>query len=123
MAAHGSDASKLIRVKHTREVIENLSNIREIMDVANSEFEATAEQYRALARKSINQNDLRNYFKRVLKIEDDKEPSTRSLKMMVEIIRLAETGRGNVDLPSIRGTLLEAAYNGVNEWLGYSSWQ
>ena len=116
--AHGSDASKLIRVKHTREVIENLSNIREIMDVANSEFEATAEQYRALARKSINQNDLRNYFKRVLKIEDDKEPSTRSQNIMEEIIRLAETGRGN-DLPSIRGTYW-SAYNGVNEWLGYS---
>ena len=57
--AHGSDASKLIRVKHTKDVHENLANIREVMDLANAEFEATAEQYRLLARKSINQADLR----------------------------------------------------------------
>ena len=52
--AHGSDASKLIRLKHTKDVLENLANVREIMNLANQEFEATAEQYRLLARKSIN---------------------------------------------------------------------
>jgi phage/plasmid-like protein (TIGR03299 family) len=116
--AHGSDASKLIRVKHTREVIENLANIREIMSLANAEFEATAEQYRLLARKSVNQADLGNYVRRVLRIEDDQEPSTRSRNIMAEMIRLAETGRGN-DLPSVRNTLW-SAYNGVSEWLTYN---
>src|SRR5205823_9488561 len=75
--AHGSDASKLIRVKHTKDVLENLANIREVMDLANQQFEATAEQYRLLARKSINQADLRRYVRRVLKIEDDRQASTR----------------------------------------------
>lgn len=116
--AHGSDASKLIRVKHTKELHENLANIREVMNLANAEFESTAQQYRRLARKSINQADLRKYVKRVLKIEDDQDASTRSLNIIEEIVRLAETGRGN-ELPSIRGTLW-TAYNGVNEWLGYS---
>ncbi len=116
--AHGSDASKLIRIKHTRDVLENLANVREIMDLANQEFEATAEQYRRLARKSVNQADLRRYVKRVLKIEDEDSPSTRSRNIMDEIIRLAEAGRGN-DLPSVRGTLW-TAYNGVSEWLTYN---
>src|SRR4029077_9278151 len=49
--AHGCDASRLIRVKHTREVVENLAPVRAVMDVAHAEFEATAEQYRRLARK------------------------------------------------------------------------
>jgi phage/plasmid-like protein (TIGR03299 family) len=115
--AHGSDASKLIRVKHTKDVLENLANIREIMDLANAEFEATAEQYRLLARKSINQADLRKYVRRVLKI-DEENPSTRSLNIVEEIVRLAETGRGN-DLPSIRGTYW-SAYNGVSEYLTYN---
>src|SRR5271166_6317905 len=57
--AHGSQASKLIRCKHTREIHENLENIREVMNLANQEFEATAEQYKLLARKSINQVDLK----------------------------------------------------------------
>jgi phage/plasmid-like protein (TIGR03299 family) len=116
--AHGSDASKLIRIKHTRDVLENLANIREVMDLANAEFEATAEQFRLLARKSINQTDLRNYVRRVLKIEDEQEISTRSRNIIEEIVRLADAGRGN-DLPSIRGTFW-SAYNGVSEYLTYN---
>jgi phage/plasmid-like protein (TIGR03299 family) len=116
--AHGSDASKLIRLKHTKDVLENLANVREVMDLANAEFEATAEQYRRLARKSVNQADLRKYVKRVLKIEDGQDISTRSKNIVEEIVGLAEAGRGN-SLPSIRGTYW-TAYNGVSEWLTYS---
>lgn len=116
--AHGSDASRLIRVKHTKDVLENLANIREVMDLANAEFEATAEQYRRLVRSSINQADLRKYVRRVLKIEDEPNPSTRIQNIAEEIVGLAEAGRGN-DLPSVRGTLW-TAYNGVSEWLAYN---
>jgi phage/plasmid-like protein (TIGR03299 family) len=116
--AHGSDASKLIRLKHTKDVLENLANVREVMDLANQEFEATAEQYRRLARKSINRDDLRKYVKKVFKVEDDREAGSRLRNLMEDITRLAETGRGN-DLPSIRGTYW-SAYNGVSEWLTYS---
>jgi phage/plasmid-like protein (TIGR03299 family) len=115
--AHGSDASKLIRVKHTESVLENLANIREVMDLANQEFEGTDEQYRLMARKSINQADVRKYVRRVLKI-DEENPSTRSLNIVEEIVRLAETGRGN-NPPSIKGTYW-SAYNGLAEWLTYN---
>jgi phage/plasmid-like protein (TIGR03299 family) len=115
--AHGSDASKLIRLKHTRDVLENLANVREVMDLANAEFEATAEQYRLLARKSINQADLRRYVRKVFRVEDDQEGSTRLRNIMDEIIGLAEAGRGN-ELPGVRNTLW-TAYNGLSEWLSY----
>lgn len=115
--AHGADASKLIRIKHTRDVHENLANIREVINVANAEFQATAEQYRRLARKSINQADLRKYVKKVLKVQDDQEVGTRMKNIIEEIIGLAEAGRGN-DLPSVRGTYW-TAYNAVSEWLTY----
>ena len=113
--AHGSDASKLIRIRHTKDVLENLANVRAVMDLANQQFEATAEQYRLLARKSINQADLRNYVKRVFKLEDDRDASTRLGNIMEEIVRLAETGRGN-DLASVRGTYW-TSYNAVSEYL------
>lgn len=116
--AHGSDASKLIRVRHTGDVLENLFAIREIMDLANQEFEATAAQYKRLALKSVNQSDIRRYVKKVLKVEDDQEISSRTRNIVEEIARLAEAGRGN-DLPSVRGTLW-TAYNGVTEYLGYN---
>jgi phage/plasmid-like protein (TIGR03299 family) len=116
--AHKSDASLLIRVKHTKDLHQNLANIREVMNLANAEFESTAEQYRLLARKSINQDDLRKYVKRVLQIEDEKELSTRTKNTIAEIIGLCESGRGNT-LPSVSGTYW-SSYNGVTEWLSYN---
>jgi phage/plasmid-like protein (TIGR03299 family) len=116
--AHGCDAGKLIRVKHTKDVLANLASVREVVDAANAEFEATAEQFRRLARKGISQADLRRYVRRALEIEGDQEISTRTRNVVEEIVRLAGSGRGN-DLPSVRGTYW-TAYNGVSEWLTYS---
>lgn len=115
--AHGAVASKLLRVKHTKDVQQNLENIREVINVANAAFQATAEQFRLLARKSINQADLRRYVQKVFQVEDEKKAGPRMLNVMEEVCRLAEEGRGN-DLPSVRGTLW-TAYNGVSEWLSY----
>lgn len=115
--AHSANASKIIRLKHTKDIHENLANVREVMNVANQEFEATAEQYRLLARKSINQADLRKYVRKVLKIQEDEPISARMQNTIREIIGKCEFGKGN-DLPSVRGTYW-TAYNGVNEWLGY----
>ena len=85
------------------------------MNLANQEFEATAEQYKLLARKSINQADLKKYVERVLKVEG--EPSARTKNTVQKIIGLCEAGRGN-NLPSVSGTYW-TAYNGVSEWLSY----
>jgi phage/plasmid-like protein (TIGR03299 family) len=114
--AHKKDASKLIRLKHTKDIHESLANIREIMNVANREFEATAEQYRFLARKSINQADLKHYVKTVLKVKESK-PSTKMQNTIDKIVGLCECGRGN-DISSISGTYW-TAYNGLNEWLSH----
>ncbi len=116
--AHGSDASKLIRLRHSKSLHENLANIRQIVDAANAEFTATAEQYRLLARKDINQADLRKYVRRVLGVNDSEPVATRTANQIEEIVRLCEVGKGN-DLASVRGTYW-TAYNGVSEWLGYA---
>lgn len=115
--AHGSDASKLIRVKHSRSVHDNLENIREVMNLANAKFEATAEQYRLLAHKDINQADLRKYVRQVFKVEAQDDVSGRMRNILEEVTRLAEVGVGN-DLPSVRGTWW-AAYNGVTDYLSH----
>lgn len=116
--AHGSDASRLIRIRHTGDVLGNLMAVREVMDLADQEFVATATQYKRLARTSINQADLRKYIRRSLRVDEDAEPSTRMNNIVETVVGLAEAGRGN-DLPSIRGTYW-SAYNGVTEYLGYN---
>lgn len=86
------------------------------MNVANAEFEATAEQFRKLATRTVNQADLRKYVRRVMRCDDDS--STKLKNIVDEIVRRAEEGIGT-DIPKVRGTLW-AAYNGVTEHLSYA---
>jgi len=131
-ASHSSTASKLIRLKHSKNVHTNLENLRNVMNLVNQEFEATAEQYRLLQRKSINQNDLRKYVKTVFSVEAEDKViwtggdrskelkelvSERQKNILDEVIGLCESGKGN-NLPSVRGTYW-SAYNGVTEYLSY----
>lgn len=64
-AAVTGDVSKLLRVRHTKGVKLALEAVRETMNLANATFEATAEQYRGLARKQVNAADLETYIKLV----------------------------------------------------------
>jgi phage/plasmid-like protein (TIGR03299 family) len=114
--AHDSDASKLIRVRHTKSMHANLANLREAMNLANAEFEASAELYQKLAHRDINQNDVVKYVKLALGVTDPK-PSTRMLNTIEEILRLHEEGKG-ANIPGVRGTLW-GAYNAFTEYLSY----
>src|SRR5262249_40423073 len=110
------DASRLIRLKHSRNVLDNLQAVRDVMNLANQEFEATAEQYRRLARTDICQADVRRYVHQVLGVED--EDLSGRMKTTVEtVLRLFEEGSGN-DTPAVRGTVW-AAYNAVTDWLSH----
>lgn len=116
--AHNSKASKLIRVRHTQSSRVNLDNLREIMDVVNAEFEATAEQFRFLASRKYNYSDIRKYVKTVLGVEkvQDSDLPTRTKNTMDSIFGMIENERQSVG--GMRGTYW-AAYNGVNEYLNY----
>lgn len=115
--AHNSQASKLIRVRHTSKVKENIENIREIMNLANQEFEATAEQYRLLANTDINQTDLQKYVRVLFGEADtlDTDISTRKLNQIKLVEQLFETGFG----ADVAGRTWWAAYNAYNQFLNY----
>ena len=118
-AAHRSSKSRLMRVNHSKHVKQNVDDIREIINTANADFEATAEQYRFLASKQIKTSDLEQYVKVVLgKGNVDRDDlSTRTKNQMLKIIELFDEGKGNSN-PAIAGSYW-AAYNGVTEWLSY----
>ena len=117
--ARGCKSSKLIRVRHHQFVKENVEKLRDVMNLANQEFEATAEQYRFLASRQINAKDLEKYVKVVFGVEkkSDEDIKTRTKNILQSVETLFTTGKGN-DLPGVNGTYW-AAYNAVTEYLNY----
>jgi len=112
-------ASKLIRVRHHRNVAANVEKLRDIMNVANQEFEATCDEYRYLASRQINKGDLEKYIKIVCDVQDTEEEdiSTRTKNIMTRIEELYEGGRGT-EIAGVTGTWW-GAYNAVTEYLNY----
>lgn len=118
--AHGDEGSKLLRIRHTNRAVKTLEEVREIMNLADREFTASAEQYKSLARKGVSVEDLKSYVRKVFapKVTLTEVPEEeQSERLIGKIIPLFEQGRGN-DMPGVRGTMW-AAYNAVNEYLGY----
>lgn len=117
--AHGSQDSQLIRIVHSTNVKYRLDQIKEIVNAANARFEATADQYRFLAKADVNQEDLRKFVKIVFRISDieTKRRMNASDKIMSDITRLFENGRGQT-MQGTRGTYW-ALYNSVTEYLSY----
>lgn len=113
--AHNSKASKLIRVRHSRLVVENVEKLRDIMNLANQEFETTADNFRFLASRSINQNDLKKYVKLVFGAKPDDELSTRQENINKRVEELFETGRGS----DVAGRNWWGAYNAVTEYVNW----
>lgn len=126
--AHGDKGSKLLRVRHTNKAKSTLEVIRETMKVVNSEFEATTEQFKELAKRQVNLRDLKEYIRLVFKpqitqVTEDmgistKDANGRTDKLLNKIIPLFESGRGN-DMPGVSGTLW-GAYNAVTE---FTTWE
>jgi hypothetical protein len=123
--AHKSRSSELIRVRHSQQVVSNVTEIQGIMNMANATFEATAEQYRYLATRDINTKDLYKYARQVLGFVPDgmtvskKTGKEKGSDAIAAIVSRFEGGMGN-DLKGVRGTWW-AAYNGVTEYLTYAA--
>lgn len=119
--AHRDRESKLLRIRHSRRTGEALETARDIVNFANAEFEATAEQYRALAKAHVSRADMEKYVAVVLNLKPTEKAkgdlSTRAKNIIADILDRATYGYGN-DVASVRGTWW-GAYNGLTEWLNY----
>jgi phage/plasmid-like protein (TIGR03299 family) len=122
MAESKGAGSQLLRMRHTKGLKDEMARVREIMSLANAEFEATAEQYRALAaRKVVNRDDLREYVKRVMLLTDDpKKPgelTKRSAETYAAILEAFDNPKGGAK--KAKGTWW-TAYDAVTEFLSYT---
>lgn len=104
--------SRLLSVRHTSGQSQSLEAIRDCCNTIDSQFEATAQQYRKLLNCKISPSELRRYVKLVLSApEDDGAMSKRMSKQVDRIVNLASSGAGN------EGKTAWDAYQGVTHWL------
>lgn len=108
--AHDSEASKLLRVRHTSNLHENLELIKEIMNLARKEFNATVDQYRHLQRRGIDTKELEKYVRLVFSLTNK-----GGKELIPNIVYLFENGRGSKEA----GKTYWGAYNAVTEYLNY----
>lgn len=116
--AHEDSKSNLIRVKHSKSTKVNLDNIRATIDTIDRAFKATAEQYKLLAHKDINQKDVQRYVEFVFGLtEKPEEERSKQAERLVEDVmgRIYSASLGNG-----KGTVWDA-YNGVTEYLSWKA--
>jgi phage/plasmid-like protein (TIGR03299 family) len=120
--AEAKGVSQLIKVKHGRGTADAMEALRETINVINQSFEATADQFRALAARQISSKDLEKYVKIVLDIKDADlkkkgKKKTQAINRIDAVTDLFESGMGS-KIKAARGTVW-AAYNAVTEYLNY----
>lgn len=115
------EESKMLRIFHGRSVKENLDKVQDVVNAANARFEATAEQYRFLASRSVSKKDLQKFvkivFKQIETTDEQQRKSAANERIMQDITRLFETGRG-ANLKSANGTYW-GLYNAASEYFNY----
>jgi len=121
-AAHNDSQSKSLKLRHTKMVHAGLETVHDIIDTINVDFEATAEQFKMLARRGVNQKDLVKFVLRTMTndkpLKDGEDMSTK-MKNIVQSICERIDSKAN-SLPSIRGSWW-SAYNAMTEHLSHAA--
>lgn len=115
--------SRLLRVRHSRNVHDALEMVQQAMDVANREFATTVEQMKAMVRKGVVDVDIAKYVREVFKPkvfvthgEEEKYDEEGAKRLVAKIIPLFE--EENERTPQASGTVW-TLYNGVTNYLSH----
>ncbi len=113
--------SKLLKMRHTKNVELGLLEIQAALDFQKNEFRASIESMSRMAGYEVDSKTIKEYIKEVFEPEirlraTTPEGAAKSYeKLTAKIIPLFENGRGN-NLPGVKNTMW-ALYNGVTEYL------
>ncbi len=119
--AEEHELSQLIRVRHTSKILDNLQELRNIMDIVNINFKTTVEHYKCLYYTDINSADLEKYVQQVFSVKAyDKMFEDQNLDEQEQIeqarTKLLNRVEEIFDLDPARGTMW-GAYNAVQGYL------
>ena len=107
-------SSKLLRMKHTKNLNLTMEAVQDIMDVAKQEFIASTEQYKFLASKPVNKKDLEKFV--TLFVNKGDEDEDKNIKRTYEKIEQCfDSGIGQ----GVNTRNYWGLFNAANEMLNY----
>jgi phage/plasmid-like protein (TIGR03299 family) len=114
------EKASMFSFRHTKNVQDKLSVIREQIATANQAFSKLGDSYRFLASRRYTNETVKAYVQGLfVKVQEDVEAesklSTKTKNIIDAVMSKIETGKGT-EIESVRGTWW-AAYNGVTEYL------
>lgn len=114
--ALSESGSKLIRIWHRTNAIKTLNEVKEVINLANQSFEASAEQYRRLASRPINKEDLNKYINQIFPItgEDKGQDFSRNGAKVFDLFQHSR-------FTAKPGETYWDAYNAVTEFLSHEA--
>jgi len=113
---------KLLKVRHTVNAVQALDKIKDVINLANREFVATAEQWKELSRRGVTESSLRRYVRRVFNpivVDGEEKDSEKGGERVADnVIKLYEENKYGTKLGGANGTAW-GAYNAVNSYLNH----
>jgi phage/plasmid-like protein (TIGR03299 family) len=105
-------------LRHTATIGLRVDEVRRQLGIIHAKFGMFEEAAQRLAAVQLTQQAFKSYLKRVgLAPEDKTQASARATKIMEEVTRLFESGKG-AELPGARGTAW-GAFNAVVEYADF----
>lgn len=105
-----------VRIRHTKNVASMLDEAKETLGIINRVYEEVNGIFNGMSSLKMNGEDMDEYFNLVFN-NGEKEVSTRTENMILDVKQLLEEGAGTDD-PAIRGTGWHA-YNAITEYVDH----
>ena len=121
MTAAINAGRQYVSIKHTVSMHRRIESAAKALAVGETYFNGMISEMRSLAHTSMNDREMAEFTKAVLRINPNKDGKVNSQTELAErdINELFITGRGQ-DNPLVRGTAW-AAFNAVTEYIDYRS--
>jgi phage/plasmid-like protein (TIGR03299 family) len=109
-----SENQRVIRLRHTKNILENLDLVKKAINVSARKFDLTLQEYKAMANAKMNDALYRTYLERVFAPDLEEGRSVQALRCYDQLQNNFASGIGS-DIKGVNGTVW-AGYNALTEF-------
>jgi phage/plasmid-like protein (TIGR03299 family) len=109
-----SENQRVIRLRHTKNILENLEVVKKAINLSARKFDLTLQQYKAMANTKMTDALYRNYLERVFAPDLEEGRSVQTMRCYDQLQKNWADGIGS-DIKGVNGTVW-AGYNALTQY-------